>query len=353
MTRQEDAGFGGATALIVTTPAGLEGEARRELCALLPGAQARHLPLKGNLLILTPLPEGEALARIAGADTRCVARVVAVQRSAGLGEAPACFGGVAASAAGIGRIARGDTFVVRCTRRGTHGWRSRELEREVARALETTTGGRGEYEAPAAWRVTVEVYQDVAYIGVNRPSSLIHKRLRKQRKYAPGERPLNRAQLKLGEALEVFGIQLPDRASVVDLGSAPGGWAAVLAEVAHEVVAVDPAALDARVAALPNVQHLRCRAEELAGRHEFCGRFDLMTCDMNVDPVEAAEILCRLAEILKPGAPAIMTVKYVTRQRRRHDREARTVLERRYDDIRMRRLPHNARETTAAMRRRG
>jgi hypothetical protein len=125
----------------------------------------------------------------------------------------------------------------------------------------------------------------------------------------------------------------------------------VLAGIAHEVVAVDPAELDPRVASLHNVRHLQCGAEELAGRDDLRGRFDVMTCDMNLDPRESAAILCRLANALKPGAPAIMTVKYVTRQRRRHDSEARAILAERFDDIRMRRLPHNARETTAAMRR--
>jgi tRNA(Ser,Leu) C12 N-acetylase TAN1 len=341
------------TTLIVTTPAGLEGEARRELCRLLPGAEARGLPLKGNLLLLVGTREEEALATIEGADTRCVGRVVAVQRRVRLPEGAECFSEVAAAAAETGRIKASDTFVVRCNRRGTHLWQSRELERAVASTLERAIGATGDYSAAVDWRVAVEVYQDLAYVGVGRPEAMIRKKLRKQRKYAPGERPLNRAQLKLREALAAFAVELPPRALALDLGSAPGGWAAVLAGIAHEVVAVDPAELDPRVASLSNVRHLQCRAEELAGRDDFRGRFDLMTCDMNLDPQESAGILCRLADALKPGAPAIMTVKYVTRQRRRHDGEARAVLAQRFGDIRMRHLPHNARETTAAMRRKG
>jgi len=60
-----------------------------------------------------------------------------------------------------------------------------------------------------------------------------------------------------------------------------------------------------------------------------------------------------LAGLLRPGAQAVMTVKYVTRQRRRHEREAREILSGEYQDIRFRRLPHNALETTIAMRRKG
>ena len=71
-----------------------------------------------------------------------------------------------------------------------------------------------------------------------------------------------------------------------------------------------------------------------------------------MDPVDSARIMCRLAGLLREGAPAIMTVKYVTRERRRHEREAREALAEQYEDMRIRRLPHNAYETTIAMRRR-
>ena len=44
-----------------------------------------------------------------------------------------------------------------------------------------------------------------------------------------------------------------------------------------------------------------------------------------------------------------MTVKYVTRKRRWHEREARRKLAGQFEDIRFKRLPHNGYETTAAM----
>ncbi len=352
MRRADGLDFSANTTLLVTTAAGLEGEARRELCRVLPGAHGRPLLMKGNIVVATELPEREVLARIAAADTRCVARVLPVQAQAPVGADPACFSGIAAAAARVGRIRRGDTFVVRCHRRGDHPWASRDLARAAALELEPMLAAVGDYNADVDWHVAVEVYQDTAYIGVNRPPDILRKVLRKQRKYAPGERPLNRAQWKIREALAAFDICLPERARVIDLGSAPGGWAMVLADIADEVVAVDPASLDARVCSLPNVRHLQCRAEDLAQRADLRGRFDLLTSDMNVAPAHAAGLLCDLAGLLKEEAPAIMTVKYMTPRRRRHEREARAILSARYEDIRMRRLPHNARETTAAMRRR-
>jgi tRNA(Ser,Leu) C12 N-acetylase TAN1 len=353
MTGREDFKRGHATALVVTTAAGLEGEARRELGRLMPVAEAHPLVLKGNLLVLTDLPELEAIGAIREAETQCVSRVVPVQRAAPVADDPACFAAVATAACEVGRLRPGDTFLVRCRRRGTHEWASHDLERAVAGRLQDITGAIGEYEVETDWRVSVEVYQGVAYVGVNRPGYLLHKKLRRQRKYPPGERPLNRAQWKIREALAAFDIQPPPAARVLDLGSAPGGWAAELADLGAHVVAVDPADLDPEVTARANVRHLRCRAEDLAARADLAGHFDMLTADMNRDPAEAARILCQLAWMLKPGATAIMTVKYVTKRRRQHEREAREGLAAAYEAIRMRRLPHNAKETTAVMRRKG
>lgn len=353
MTGREDFKRGRATALVVTTAAGLEREARRELGRLVPGAEARPLLLKGNLLVLTDLPEPEAVGAIREAETDCVSRVVPVQRAAPVTDDPACFPAIAAAACEVGRLRPGDTFLVRCRRRGTHQWASQDLERAVAERLQETTEAIGEYEVETDWRVNVEVYQGLAYVGVNRPGHLLQKALRRQRKYAPGERPLNRAQWKIREALAAFDIQLPPAARVLDLGSAPGGWAAELADLGAHVVAVDPAELDPQVAARENVRHLRCHAEDLVGRADLAGHFDLLTADMNRDPAEAAGLLSQLAWMLKPGATAVMTVKYVTKRRRQHEREAREALSPAYEEIRMRRLPHNAKETTAVMRRRG
>jgi len=339
--------------LVVTTPAGLEGEARRELRDLLPGAQARPLFLKGNVLVLTDLPEEDALARIAAAETRFLAQVVAVQRKVRLASDETSFPDIAAAAADVGRLALGETFLVRCRRRGRHEWQSRDLERSVAHRIEELTGAVGEYDAAADWLVTVQVYQDIAYVGVARPADALRRMPQRQRKYAPGERPLNRAQWKIREGLQAFGIELPPGARVLDLGAAPGGWALVLAELAEEVVAVDPADLDPTAVAHPKIRHLRCRAEELLERADLGGQFDLLTCDMNRDPSDVAKMLCRLAPVLEPGAPAMMTVKYVTPRRRQHERAVRAILSAEYEEIRIHRLPHNARETTAAMRRRG
>ena len=53
----------------------------------------------------------------------------------------------------------------------------------------------------------------------------------------------------------------------------------------QEVVAVDPAALDAEVAALPSLRHLQMKIEQAVPKlQEERAVFDLLTCDINSHP---------------------------------------------------------------------
>lgn len=70
------------------------------------------------------------------------------------------------------------------------------------------------------------------------------------------EGPPNRAYLKLWEALALLG-RFPTRGErCIDLGASPGGWTWSLAQLGADVLAVDKAELDPRVAALPTVTWL-------------------------------------------------------------------------------------------------
>jgi 23S rRNA C2498 (ribose-2'-O)-methylase RlmM len=209
----------------------------------------------------------------------------------------------------------------------------------------------GDYQAPPAFLVRVDIFQTRGYAGWLPPEQAVLKEARPRRRYAPGTRPVNRAEAKLREALAAFGIAAPT-GRVLDLGAAPGGWTVVLAETAREVVAVDPAELDGRVLARPNVRHARVRAEVFLTSPD-AGTFDMAVNDMNMDPAESATVLRTVAPLLRPGAPVVMTVKYVTRDRRRHRDEALRVLEADFTDFRWKRLPHNRNEVALCARRRG
>ncbi len=112
-------------------------------------------------------------------------------------------------------------------------------------------------------------------------------------------------------------------------------------------MAVDPADLNSEVTALSNVIHLECKAEEIP---KDVGRFDLITNDMNLDPSESAGMMVDLADHLREGGIALMTVKFVTRNRRRHVNEAIEILKTGYKDFKVKKLPHNRYETTLLMR---
>jgi len=67
------------------------------------------------------------------------------------------------------------------------------------------------------------------------------------------EGPPNRAYLKLWEALVRLRRFPGPGERCLDLGASPGGWTYVLGKLGAEVIAIDKAALDPRVAALPGV----------------------------------------------------------------------------------------------------
>jgi 23S rRNA (cytidine2498-2'-O)-methyltransferase len=335
--------------LIITCASGREGDARRELRDALGSVDAQPLFLKGNLIARTPLSEEEAAQRLRDADTRLIARATPVQVEVAVSKGAESVALIAEAALRLGRLPSGATFIARCRRRGDHEFHSQDVERAVGMALEQTAGGVPEFAAEPEYTVSIDIFQDRAFIGINRTAMLVHKELRGARKYAPGERPLNRAQHKLREALKAFDIQLRPNMRALDLGAAPGGWSTVLADAGCTVVAVDKGELDQQVAARPEVQHLRVSAQE--AREQDLGEFDIIVNDMNLDPPQSAGIMCDFAPLLRPGGVAVMTIKYVTSARRRHDAEARERLSQCYQDIEIRHLPHNRLEATAVMRR--
>ena len=118
-----------------------------------------------------------------------------------------------------------------------------------------------------------------------------------------------RAVHKLREAMVRFA--LPPFRRVVDVGAAPGGWSQVCLEHGAElVVAVDPADLDADVAA--RVQHVKKRLEDAAtldALREAGGRFDAVLCDANAHPAKMGRALHALRPYLAAGATLVLTLK--------------------------------------------
>ncbi len=335
---------------IVTNVTGWDARARLELRRLLPGASVESLFIRGNIVVVSPEAVDVVLDRLRGASTRYISRITPVQWRLGIGPGSDQLGRIAETASLLRTPDRSRSFRVTCTRRGTHDFTSRDVEMRVADVFVDSTGPRVDLESPEQI-LCIEIYQQVAWLGMNEASDVVTKPLRCGRKWAPGNRPVSRAEHKLRELLRKYDITLPAEARALDLGAAPGGWSRVLAARVAEVVAVDPGALDERVLELPNVTHLRCRTDDLDPAE--LGLFQIVTNDMNMRAAESAQLMCDVAPLVEPGALAVMTVKFFTPHPGAHVDAAVKVLQSEYEGMQVRRMPHNAKETSLIMRRKG
>lgn len=331
---------------IVTVSAGFEPEAKKEIERILAGAKARNLFFKGNLLVECPQDEKEAVRRLREAPTLYVGHVFPVGSQVKIPPSTEGITKLYEHVANLGKLGKGDTFLVRCKRRGTHNFSSRDVEKKMGALLEDSTGAVAEFRKPKKI-VVVQIFQNIIFMGVTDAENILVKPIQVYRKYDRGQRPFTRAEHKIKEAIEVFNLKIGEDFKVLDLGAAPGGWTKILSSLAEKVIAVDPAELDPTVTALPNVVHTKCKAEEVP---EGVEQFHMITNDMNMDPAESARIMVDLADRLRKDGIALMTVKFITRNRKRHLNEAIEILKTMYKDFRVGRLPHNRYETTLFMK---
>ncbi len=121
------------------------------------------------------------------------------------------------------------------------------------------------------------------------------------------EGPPSRAYLKLWETFTRTGRWPQPGERCLDLGSAPGGWTWVLAELGADVVSVDKAPLDPRVEARPNVEHLRESAFGLDPR--ALGQVDWLFSDVICYP---PRLLALVERWMAAGASTrfVCTIKF-------------------------------------------
>ncbi len=111
----------------------------------------------------------------------------------------------------------------------------------------------------------------------------------------PGQLPesaVSRAWLKLDEALAVFGLEPTAGELAIELGAAPGGACQRLLEAGLEVIGVDAALVDDRVAGHPRFTQWRMRAREVPLK-KFQG-CDWLLTDMNIDPTSTMAAIARV-----------------------------------------------------------
>jgi 23S rRNA (cytidine2498-2'-O)-methyltransferase len=106
--------------------------------------------------------------------------------------------------------------------------------------------------------------------------------------------PPSRAYLKLWELFARLGVWPKAGQSCVDLGACPGGWTWVLAGLGAQVVAVDKAPLEPRVANTPGVE---CRQESAFGLKPW--PVDWMFSDVICEPARLLKMVERWLPVAK------------------------------------------------------
>jgi len=169
-----------------------------------------------------------------------------------------------------------------------------------------------------------------------------------QRRFAREKGQISRAEFKLLEALELFGLELPPGGVALDLGAAPGGWVRVLRQHEQFVTAVDPAELHPSLAQDSSVRHKQMTAE--AYLREGPDQFDLITNDMRLDARDSARLMVAYAPYLYAHGRALMTLKLPEERRENVLDHAFNILREAYEIEKARQLFHNRSEITLLLR---
>jgi 23S rRNA (cytidine2498-2'-O)-methyltransferase len=187
-----------------------------------------------------------------------------------------------------------------------------------------------------------------AFIGLSLTTYNLSSWAGGEHRFAREEGQISRAEFKLLEALDVFGIELPSKGVALDLGAAPGGWTRILRNLDQYVTAVDPAELDPRLSQDKGVRHKRMTAEEYLANEP--DEFDLIVNDMRMDARDSARLMVSYARQLYPHGIALMTFKLPEQGRRSVLDHAFRILREAYQITGARQLFHNRSEITLSMK---
>lgn len=100
---------------------------------------------------------------------------------------------------------------------------------------------------------------------------------------------VNRAWLKMHEAVLWGQVPIQNGDIVAEIGSAPGGAAQFLLERGATVVAIDPAEMDPSVVAHPSLVHVRKRARRVP--QEALKNVQWLTIDINMPPSYTIDVI--------------------------------------------------------------
>jgi 23S rRNA (cytidine2498-2'-O)-methyltransferase len=233
--------------------------------------------------------------------------------------------------------------------------RGREIISEGESIL--TQRGFPKNDKAPLWALSFFIHGMTLYAGVSFCADNLSKWNGGEMRFKKDEGFISRAEFKLLEAFEVFGLDMlgnaeasgPDAASALtalDLGAAPGGWSRALLDKGFRVTAVDPAQMHESLTKHPGLTHLRATAQRCAFKD---ASFDLIVNDMRMDMYASARVMLEVAHALKPRGKAVMTLKLTPGHWLSKTANVFKLLEEKYTVSGARQLFHNRDEVTVCL----
>ncbi|MBV9710185.1 MAG: hypothetical protein JO011_04610 [Ktedonobacteraceae bacterium] len=311
-------------------------------------------------IILCNVPDSEALMRKVTTQVPIFVRHIApVQAIVDLHNNEQDMGTIAmtiADLAAFTSLERGIRFAVQSRfvqtdkSYGERPYTGGQLNKSLAEAFVEETGAIEAIKKPQiVISILCTMYK--GYLGISTADENLSAWPGGARHFAQTKEQISRAEFKLLEALDVFGITLPEGGHALDLGAAPGGWIRLLLDAGLSVVAVDPANLDPRLTRRKQLEHFRGYAEnylEVALRRH--NRFDIIANDMRMDAREAARLLDTASGCLRPEGVIISVLKLPHATQEINPlinlKEALYTLRQQYAIVQARQLFHNRQEVT-------
>ncbi len=217
----------------------------------------------------------------------------------------------------------------------------------VSQALQEVTNAQLDVRNPTQI-LSVVVTQEVTYIGLSLAVHNISNWAGGVRRFRREAGQISRAEFKLLEALEWFGLDLAPRGLALDLGAAPGGWTRILRQKDQVVTAIDPNMLDFGLQEDGEINHLAITAEEYLEMEPE--RFDLIVNDMRMDARDSARVMVAYAPYLFADGVGIMNFNLPNENRESVLDHALNILKRPYRIVGVRHLFHNRSEVTVMMK---
>lgn len=227
---------------------------------------------------------------------------------------------------------------------GTSQLKPFAVNNALAPLIEQRSGAPLDVKAPVQV-LSVVTDGKMAYLGISLAQQNLSDWAGGVRRFAKGKGQISRAEFKLLEAFEQFGLDLPANGRALDLGAAPGGWTRVLRQKEQMVTAVDPGQMDARFRADTAVRHLPITAEMYLT--QYPDQYDLIVNDMRLDARDSARLMVAYAPYLYPHGDAIMTLKLPSTNTQATLDHACNILRDAYRIVQIRHLFHNRTEVTA------